>query len=125
MKWNVLLIPNLCFFFCKKIPAGHWSFLGPGSEKKWYSTNKERPRGEWDRVAELTMIKFGESGHPVFRATSPLSRAKEVENYLFTSVPMVIRLKLLFAQLFQFIMSVSTEKSQTCVMNAGLVKQER
>ena len=32
-----------------------------------------RPRGEWDRVAELTMIKF-RSRHPVFRATSPLSR---------------------------------------------------
>ena len=29
---------------------------------------------KWDRVAELMMIKFGESGHPVFRATSPLSR---------------------------------------------------
>ena len=29
---------------------------------------------EWDRVAELMMIKFSESGHPVFRATSPLSR---------------------------------------------------
>ena len=31
-------------------------------------------KGEWDRVAELMMIKFGECGHPVFRATSPLSR---------------------------------------------------
>ena len=29
---------------------------------------------EWDRVAELMMIKFSESGHPVFRAMSPLSR---------------------------------------------------
>ena len=29
---------------------------------------------EWSRVAELMMIKFRESGHPVFRATSPLSR---------------------------------------------------
>ena len=28
----------------------------------------------WDPVAELMMIKFGESGHPVFRATSPFSR---------------------------------------------------
>ena len=26
------------------------------------------------RVSALMMIKFGESGHPVFRATSPLSR---------------------------------------------------
>ena len=45
-----------------------------GSERKWYSTNKERPGSKWDRVAELMMIKFGESGHPVFRATSPFSR---------------------------------------------------
>ena len=57
-----------------KIPAGRWSFLGPGSEKKWYHTYNGRPRGDWDRVAELMMIKFRESGHPVFRATSPLSR---------------------------------------------------
>ena len=54
--------------------AGHWSFVGPGSETKWYSTYNERPQGEWDRVAELMMIKFRESGHPVFRATSPLAR---------------------------------------------------
>ena len=60
--------------FAKRCPAGRWSFTGPGSETKWYSTYKERPQGEWDRVAELMMIKFRESGHPVFRATSPLSR---------------------------------------------------
>ena len=58
----------------KRFPPGRWSFLGPGSEKKWYSTYNERPQGEWDRVAELMMIKFSESGHPVFRSTSPLSR---------------------------------------------------
>ena len=44
------------------------------------------------------VIKFGESGHPVFRATSPLSRgtlkSKGGENYLYTTVPMVIRLEL-------------------------------
>ena len=60
--------------FAKRFPAGRWSFLGPGSEKQRYSTYNERPRGEWDRVAELMMIKFRESGHPVFRATNPLSR---------------------------------------------------
>ena len=48
--------------------------IGPGSEKKWYSTHEYKPQGEWDRVAELMMIKFSESGHPVFRATSPLCR---------------------------------------------------
>ena len=42
--------------------------------KKWYTISADSPQGEWDRVAELMMIKFGERGHPVFRATSSLSR---------------------------------------------------
>ena len=65
---------TLVSLFAKGFPAGRWSFLGPGSETKWYSTYNERPQGEWDRVGELMMIKCGESGHPIFRATSPLSR---------------------------------------------------
>ena len=57
---------DLVSTFAKRFPAGRWSFLGPGSEKKWYSTHKSKPQREWDRVAELMMIKFSESGHPVF-----------------------------------------------------------
>ena len=60
--------------FAERFPAGCWSVFELGSEKKWYSIYNEKPEGEWDRVAELMMIKFRESGHPVFRATSPLSR---------------------------------------------------
>ena len=33
--------------------------------------NEDSPQGEWDKIAELMMLKFGESGHPIFRATSP------------------------------------------------------
>ena len=58
------------FSFARRFPAERWSFLGPGSEKKLYSTYIDGPRGEWDRVAEL--MKFGESGTPSF--PSPLSR---------------------------------------------------
>ena len=61
----------------KRFPPGRWSFLGPGSEKKWYSICEDSLQGEWDKIAELMMLKFGESGHPVFRATSPLSRDRE------------------------------------------------
>ena len=50
------------------------SFLGPGSEKKWYSINEDSPQGERDRIAEQMMLTFAESKHPVFRSTSPLSR---------------------------------------------------
>ena len=65
---------TLVSLFAKRFPAGRWTFLGLGSEMKWYSTHDSKPRGEWDRVDESMMIRFRESGHPVFRATSPLSR---------------------------------------------------
>ena len=48
-----------------------------------------------------------------------------MENYLYTSVPMEIRLKLFFAQLFLSISSVDTEQSQVCVKNTVAVKQEQ
>ena len=63
---------NLVSICARRFSPGRWSFLGPGSERKWYSFYIDRPRGEWDRVAKLMMKTFGESGHPVFRATSPL-----------------------------------------------------
>ena len=68
------LSAQLVSIYARRFSPGRWSFFGPGPEKKCYSTRDSRPQGEWDRVAELMMIKFGESGHPVFRATSPLSR---------------------------------------------------
>ena len=60
--------------FAKRFGAGQWSFLGPGSEKKWYSVSEDSPQSEWDKTAEKMIFTFAESGHPVFRATSPLSR---------------------------------------------------
>ena len=78
--------------YARRFSPGRWSFLGPGSEKKWYSAYESKPQVEWNRVAELMMIKVGESGHLVFRATSPLSRgtlkSKGGGNYQYTSVPM-------------------------------------
>ena len=53
------------------------------------------------------------------------SKAKEVDNYRYISVPMGIRLKLFFAQYFLVISSVFTEQSQMYVRNTVLVKQER
>ena len=68
------LSSQLVSVYARRFSPGKWSFLGPGSEKKWYSTHESKPQGEWNRVAELMMITFSESGHPVFRSTSPLSR---------------------------------------------------
>ena len=65
---------RLVSLYAKRFGAGQWSFLGLGSEKKWYSISEDSPKVEWDKMAEKMMITLAESGHPVFRATSPLSR---------------------------------------------------
>ena len=38
------------------------------------SISEDSPQGEWDKIADKMMMTLAESGHPVFRATSPLSR---------------------------------------------------
>ena len=65
---------QLVSLYVRRFGAGQWSFLGPGSEKKWSSINEDSPQGEWDRKTEKMMVTLAESGHPVFGATSPLSR---------------------------------------------------
>ena len=58
---------NLVSLCARRFGAGQWSFLGPCSEKKWYSISEDSTQGEWDKMAEKMMVKFAESGHPVFR----------------------------------------------------------
>ena len=60
----------------KILGKGQRSFIGPGSEKKWYSISADSPQGEWDTMAEKMMLELAESGHPIFRATSALSRGQ-------------------------------------------------
>ena len=60
----------------KRFGIGQWSFIGPGSEKKWYSGEENSPQGVWDHIADEMLLEFAESGHPIFRATTPLSRGK-------------------------------------------------
>ena len=58
----------------KKFGIGQWSFIGPGSEKKWYSAEENSPQGAWDHIADKMLLEFAESGCLIFRATTPLSR---------------------------------------------------
>ena len=58
----------------KKFGTRQWSFIGPGSEKKWYSMEEDSPQGIWDHIAEKMLLEFAESTCPIFRATTPLSR---------------------------------------------------
>ena len=61
--------------YAKRFGKGQWSFICPGSEKKWYSI-KDSPQRIWDTIAERMLLEFAESGCPIFRATTPLSRGQ-------------------------------------------------
>ena len=102
----------------KRFGVGQWSFFGPGSEKKWYSAENS-PQGAWDNIADEMLLEFADSGHPTFRATTPLSRgklkSKGRERCRYTSLQMNLQLTQIFALSVLSISSVSTEQWQQYV----------
>ena len=58
----------------KKFGIGHRSFVSPGSEKKSYSMEENGPQGIGDHMADKMLLEIAESGCPIFRATTRLSR---------------------------------------------------
>ena len=117
---------NFVKTFAGRFGIGQWSFIGPGSEKKWYSSEKS-PQGAWDNIAEQTLLEFAESGHPIFRLHCPgeLSKAKGEENCLYTSLQIKTQLIQFIALFFLSISSVSTEQWQLFAKNLRTIKMER
>ena len=129
MKRNVLLTPRLCLYLQKDFQqdAGHSSDLDQNRSGILLTSIDHEENGTeslnwWWSNSEKADTQFSE---PRVHCPEERSKANEVENYRYTSVPMETRLKLFFAQLFLLISSVSTEQSQICVRNTVLVKQER
>ena len=60
--------------YAKRFRQGHWTFLGLGDEKKWHGTHSQTPEGKADSTATQMVKRFEESGHPVFKSLSDLSR---------------------------------------------------
>ena len=119
MKRNVLLIPHMCHYSQKdfKQDVGHSSDWGQKQSgtpltKKDQEENGIESLNWWWSTSETADTQFSE---PRVRCLEERSKAKEVENYLFTSVSTVIRWKLFFAQLFLSISSVST----ICLASTG------
>ena len=61
--------------FARRFGIGQWSFIGPGSEKKWYPSENS-PQGELDYTAEDMLLKFAESGHPISPCNDTLVQRK-------------------------------------------------
>ena len=46
---NCITVAN----YARKFSPGHWSFLGPESEKKWFEIYSDQGNGECDKTAEV------------------------------------------------------------------------
>ena len=58
----------------ERFSQGHLTFLGPGHEKRWYGTLGYKPDVKWDSAASSMVQRFAETGHPMFKGISALSR---------------------------------------------------
>ena len=74
IKKNVWQMPKSSPYLQRDLVLDTGHFVGPGSEKKWYSMEENSPQGIWDNIEEKMLLEFAESGCPIFRATTPLSR---------------------------------------------------
>ena len=87
------------------------------------------PQGIWDHIADKMLLEFAESGCPIFRATTPLSRSNlkskghgklSIHNTAdYLTIETVLRI--FFCQSAQSLRS----KLQTCVKNLKPIKIDR
>ena len=116
---------RLVSLYARRFGKGQWSFIGPGSDKKWSSIKVDSPQGIWDQKVEK-MVEFAEADvqFPVLQLHCPgvSSKAKDMR---FTMQPTRKRLRLFFAEFFLQASSVFTEQSQRCVKNTNPFTKER
>ena len=60
--------------YAMRFSQGHWTFLGPESEEKWYGSSSHAQFGQCTCTAAKMVQRFKETGHPVFKSISALSR---------------------------------------------------
>ena len=44
--------------YARRFYTGQWSFIGPGSEKKWYSIKEDSPQGIWDKICRKDVVRI-------------------------------------------------------------------
>ena len=74
MNYVSIIQRQLIVEYAERFPRGHCSFLGSGSEKKWYGTYECKPDGSWNQTAEKMLHNFAGSGHLIFHCTSALEK---------------------------------------------------
>ena len=93
----------------------------------FFYSAENSPQGAWDHIAEEMLLEFAESGHPTFRATTPLCELKskghgKLSFHFAADEPTI---ETIFALSFLSISSVSTEQWRQNVKNLRTIKMDR
>ena len=62
MGKNVWKILRSSPYLQRNLGIGQWSFIGPGSAKKWSSMEENDPQGIWDHIEDEILLEFAEIG---------------------------------------------------------------
>ena len=74
MKKNVWQMLDSYLCVQEDLEKGQWSLVLVLRKVVLYS--EDSPQGIWEKIAERMLLEFAESGCPIFRATTPLSRGQ-------------------------------------------------
>ena len=87
--------------------------------------SENSPKGAWDNIAEQMLLEFAESGHPIFRATTPMSsgstqkqRARKLSIHFTADQDTV-------GTIYRIILSVKLGAVATICENLRTIKIER
>ena len=107
--------------YARKFAHRHWSFLWPGSEKRWYGTHTYKPNG--NGILSLRKCRSTSVQVDIHCSLDPvlwneeLCEANEKEHCLHISVVTTTQPNWFFAQSIPSISSVFTEQQRTCATN--------
>ena len=122
-------MPTLLRHLREDLVLGNGHLLDQVLRKKWHPSENS-PHGAWDHIAEEMLLEFAESGHPIFRATIPLSRGQlksKGRGKVVYTLHCRSRYSWYISSHYSFlsISSVSTEQWQPHARNLKTIKIER
>ena len=124
----------LCFEFrkikdyAKRFLQGHWTSLGPGDEMMWYGTLLCTPEGTWNSTATQLVERLKDTGHPVFKSISALSRGILQKKNNWGTIHFnadASNTELLFRIIYSVNQLIFTEQFRIGVNNFGLTEEEK
>ena len=67
---------KLVFLYARRFGKGQWSFIGPGSEKKWYCVSEDSPQGEWGQYGGKNVVGIRRNRTPSLPSHEPFVHGK-------------------------------------------------